>query len=287
MVAPLLARGELLGVVYADNRILSGAFNPRTLNLLGIFASHLAIALRNAHLFNEISAAREQLALSERLRAIGQVATFVAHEIKNPLGSIRILLDALQEKWPDAGLRAKVFAVVPREIARLDSAVSQILEYARPTPLVKVPVSLASLVESALRALDPQIQHARIHVSTYFQPGIPNVLADGERTREVLLNLIKNSLEALCDQPKRELRFKVERSDEGHEEILIEDGGPGIPEAMLAKIFEPFQSTKDSGTGIGLALCQKVIREHGGSITAENVRGGGARFRIRLPAGGA
>lgn len=286
MAAPLLARGELLGVVYADNRTLSGAFGPHTLNLLGIFANHLGIALRNAQLFQDLNVARAELALSERLRAIGQVATFVAHEVKNPLASIRILVDALQEKWTDQEFRAKVFQVVPREVARLDKAVNQILAYARPTPLVKVPVQVASLLESSLRTLEPQIKRDGIRVVRDFQPGLPAVLADGERLREVFINLITNSLEAMVGRPGKELHIKVQWVDQAHEEVIIEDNGPGIPEAVIPKIFEPFRSYKESGTGVGLSLCQKVIREHAGQITVENAATGGARFRIRLPVRG-
>jgi two-component system sensor histidine kinase HydH len=282
-----MARGELLGVVYADNRLVSGAFNQHTLNLLGIFANHVGIALRNAQLFHELDAARAELALSERLRAIGEVATFIAHEVKNPLGSIQILVGALQERWAEPELRAKVFEVVPREVERLNRAVSQILDYARPTPLIKVPVSLVSLAQSALEALGPQIERQQVSVHTDFGRDVPAVLADGERLREVLLNLVKNSLEAMGEAPLKELRVSVRRQGEAHVEIALEDSGAGIPDDELPHVFEPFRTSKTTGTGVGLALCQKVVREHGGQITAENIPHGGARFRLSLPVSGA
>jgi len=287
MAAPLMARGELLGVVYADNRLLSGAFDQHTLNLLGIFASHAGIALRNARLFHELDEARAKLALSERLRAIGEVATFIAHEVKNPLGSIQILVGALQERWAEPELRAKVFEVVPREVERLNRAVTQILDYARPTPLIKVPVSLASLAQSALQALGPQLEKQQVSVRTDFERDVPAVLGDGERLREVLVNLVKNGLEAMAETPLKELRVSVCRRDEAHVEVALEDSGVGIPEEELPHIFEPFRTLKKAGTGVGLALCQKVVREHGGQIVAENLSRGGARFRLSLPVSGA
>jgi two-component system sensor histidine kinase HydH len=238
-------------------------------------------------LFHELDAARMQLALSERLRAIGEVATFIAHEVKNPLGSIQILVGALQERWAEPELRAKVFEVVPREVDRLNRAVSQILDYARPTPLIKVPVSLVSLAESALEALGPQIERQQVRVHTDFGLDVPVVLADGERVREVLVNLVKNSLEAMGEAPRKELRVTVRRQDEAHVEIALEDSGAGIPDDELPHVFEPFRTSKKTGTGVGLALCQKVVREHGGQITAENIPHGGARFRLSLPVSGA
>lgn len=287
MAAPLMAQGELLGVVYADNRLVSGAFDQRALNLLGLFANHVGIALRNAQLFRELNAARAELALSERLRTIGEVATFVAHEVKNPLGSIQILLGALQERWDEPELRATVFEVVPREVERLNRAVSQILDYARPTPLIKVPVELAALVRSSLKALEPQIGQAGVTISTDFERDIPAILADGERLREVFLNLTKNSLEAMADAPRKELRVSVRRQGVAREEVTFEDTGSGIPEDEIDSIFEAFRTHKKAGTGVGLALCQKVVREHGGHIAVENTRAGGARFRLSFPISGA
>ena len=287
MAAPLLARGDLLGVVYADNRLVSGAFDLHALNLLGIFANHVGIALRNAQLFRDLDEARSELALAERLRAIGEVATFIAHEVKNPLGSIQILVGALQERWTEPELRAKVFEIVPREVERLNRAVSQILDYARPTPLIKVPLSLAKLVQSALATLSPQIEEQRVSVRTEFGRDVPAVLADGERLREVLVNVLKNSLEAMAEGSRKDLRISVSRRDEAHVEIVLEDSGKGIPVDELPRIFEPFRTQKRTGTGVGLALCQKVVREHGGQIAAENVPQGGARFRLTLPTSGA
>lgn len=287
MVAPLLARETLLGVVYADNRSVPDAFDMRALHLLAILANHIGIALRNAQLFHELSTAREELALSERLRTLGQVATFIAHEIKNPLASIRILIDNLCEKWDDPHHRDRALKIVPQEVARLNKAVGHILDYARPTPLIKVPLSLAALLESACRLLEPQIEQEEVTVSKYCEPELPDVFGDGERLREVFVNLIRNSLQAVAGRDQRAMNLSLRRPDETHEQVIIEDTGPGLPEGDIEAIFEPFKSTKKLGSGLGLALCQKVVREHGGHIVAENIPEGGARFTVSLPIKGA
>jgi signal transduction histidine kinase len=286
MAAPLLARGELMGVVYADNRLLSGAFNSRKLNLLGLFASHVGVALRNARLFQELTDTRAELAQSERLRAIGEVATFFAHKVKNPLASIQILIDALRERWTDHELREKVFQVVPHEVARLNQAVATILDYARPTPLIRVPLNLAALVKSALRTMEGEAAEREVNVVMNAQPELPQVLADGERLREVFVNLIKNAIEAVAGRTERRLHVALRQSDEAHVEITFDDSGYGIPEAQRESIFEPFVSSKKAGTGIGLALCRKLVREHGGSIVAGPSELGGASFRIVFPISG-
>jgi signal transduction histidine kinase len=287
MAAPLLARGDLMGVVYADNRLVSGAFDQRKLDLLGLFANHVGVALRNARLFQELTDTRAELAQSERLRAIGEVATFFAHKVKNPLTSIQILIDALRERWEDDELRDRVFHVVPREVARLNDAVATILDYARPTPLIRVPVRLAGLMDSALKALEGEIAGLAVEVSLASEPDLPRVLADGERLREVFVNLVKNALEALTGQPRRRLAIELVRADEARIEVTVEDSGCGIADDQLERVFEPFVSSKETGTGIGLALSRKLIREHGGDITAGRSRLGGARFRIMFPVSGA
>jgi signal transduction histidine kinase len=287
MAVPLLARQQLLGVVYADNRLFTGAFDERALSLLGIFANHVGIALRNAQLFRDLDATRGRLALAERLKAIGEIATFIAHEMKNPLGSIKIMLQSLEENWEDARVRSQVLGVVLPEISRLDSAVTQILEYARPTPLLKVPVALAEIVESAWRTLAPELGEQGASVRKDFEADLPPVLADGERLRGVLINLIRNSLEATSERQGAEIRLFVRRAGRSEQEVVVEDNGPGIPDDEKEAVFEPFRSSKKSGTGVGLALSLKVIREHGGRIQVEDAPGGGARFRVLLPIQGA
>ena len=285
MAAPLLAGEELLGVVYADNRMVTGAFGQRTLDLLGVFACHVGIALKNAQLFRQLSEARSELALAERLKAIGQVATFVVHEIKNPLSSIQILVDGLQEHWRDESLRSRVFSVVPAEIARLNRAVNQILEYARPTPLLKVETEMSRLLNSAIDSLAAEMDARGIAVVRDYASDLPEVQVDGERIRQVLMNLLKNAAEALAGREKAQVKVRLRHAPNHCQEIAIEDNGPGIPEDRMQSIFEPFKTFKATGSGIGLALCQKLVREHEGRITVENAASGGARFRIILPVG--
>jgi signal transduction histidine kinase len=286
MAAPLIARDHVLGVVYADNRVARGVFNSRTLDLLRIFASHVGVALRNAQLFRELEEARAELAQSERLKTVGQMATFIVHEVKKSLSSIKILTEALEERWEEESLRNKVLEVVPREVSRLNESVHQLLDYARPTSLNRCAVQMQELVDSSLRTLEAEFREKDIEVVREFEDELPAVLGDGERLREVFINLLRNAIEALEGQDRPCIRVSVLRAGQNRVAITVEDNGPGITEDLIDTIFEPFNTSKDSGTGLGLAFCEKLIREHGGTITAENRAGGGARFRVRLPVQG-
>lgn len=282
MAAPLMAMGDLKGVVYADNRRLAGVFGERSLDLLGLFGNHIGVALHNAQLFSALNAARAELAAAERMKAIGQVAAFVAHEIKNPLASLYLLVGMLREHWDEERTRTRFFEVVPGELERLNRTVTDILGYTRPTSLTRLPIQLKPLAESALRLLEPRLAEQSVRVTTEFEE-IPNVSADGERLREVFVNLIGNAIDAMMDGPRRELRLILRRKDEEKIQAIVEDSGPGIPQADLTSVFEPFHTRKQFGTGMGLAYCQKLAREHGGAMSAENIPNGGARFTLTLP----
>lgn len=287
MAAPLVARDDLLGVVYADNRVARGVFDRQILDLLRIFASHVGVALRNAQLFQDLDEARSELAQAERLKTVGQMATYIVHEVKNPLTSIKLLVEMFGDRWQEERVRERVMEVVPREIERLNSSVQQLLEYARPSSLNRVPVSVKDLLDSSLSTLDGQIEEGGTEIITDLNPDLPPVYADGEKLREVFVNLLRNALEAVEGQPNPFIRVTSRRVDRNREEIRFEDNGPGLPEQDVDRLFEPFNTSKESGTGLGLAFCEKLVGEHGGTITAENRSNGGARFCVRLPIHGA
>jgi signal transduction histidine kinase len=231
----------------------------------------------------DLRAAREELAQGERLKAIGQVATFVAHEIKNPLASISILVRESEDRWDDPRFRAMLLGVVPEEVNRLSQQVDRILEYARPTPLTKVPVSVSELIESALTTLAAEIDESGVRVERSLDAETPRVLADGERLRQVFINLIRNGLDALAERNDGQIFVSVGRADDSLVEAMVEDNGPGFSGEVVGRAFEPFFTSKETGAGIGLALCRKLVREHGGEIRAGNRPSGGARLRILLP----
>jgi signal transduction histidine kinase len=286
MAAPLVALGELKGIVYADNRRLSGVFDQRSLDLLGLFGNHIGVAVHNAQLFSDLNAARVELAKAERLKAIGQIAAFVAHEVKNPLASLYLLVGMLRERWQEEAMRDRFFKVVPGELDRLNRAVMKLLGYARPTELIKAPVRLEPLMESALQLFEPRFAKMGVEVVKDFA-GRTIILGDGERLREVFVNLITNALDAMEKQSVRRLEVSMGRRDSSKVHVVIRDSGTGIPPKAIRVIFDPFHTTKKDGSGMGLAYCHKLVREHAGMIWVENADGGGARFSVILPAYGA
>ncbi len=224
---------------------------------------------------------------AERAATWRDVARRVAHEVKNPLTPIRLAVDNLRRaasRGPEAlqgALDAESTAIAV-EVARLDRLVREFAEYARlPAPNPR-PTDLAALAGEALRG---QIGDAAgIVCNVVVAPGTPRAMADPELVGAVLQNLVRNAVEALDGREGR-IVATCGPAGAGDVEVVLEDNGPGIPEELLPRLFEPYVTGRGAaGTGLGLAIAHRVAVEHGGSISAENVPGGGARFRLVLPA---
>lgn len=283
MVAPLIAVDDLLGIIYLDNRMFVGAFDEYKLALLQIFANHLAIAMRNARLFERLRKTRAELAQAERLKAMGEVTGYIAHKIKNPLTAIRMQLSLLEENWQDEEFRLDFSDIMGQAFERMGNAIDELSKYGRPAELTQKPVRLARVIESALRPFCAEIESNGIAVEKdWFGQDSAVVLGDEELLREVFVNLIKNALEAMEGMATRVLGIRMWKPERDTVNVSVTDSGPGIPGDELKAIFEPFRTTKRSGTGLGLPYCEKIIREHGGTISAEN-QGQGAKIKVSLP----
>ncbi|HKB06286.1 MAG TPA: ATP-binding protein [Gemmataceae bacterium] len=223
---------------------------------------------------------REREALrAEQLAAVGQLAAGLAHEVRNPLMSMKLLTEAA---LAGGELTADDLRVIHDQIGRLEQTVTGLLDFARPTPPRRTVADLRAVVAAAADLVRGRadLQNVRIEVSQPPEP-VPAAV-DVPQVTGVLLNLLLNALDALPGGG----RITVAVARLGQEVALtVTDTGPGIAAGVLPRLFEPFVSSKDTGTGLGLNVCRRVARDHGGQIRGENVPGGGARFTITLPGG--
>ncbi len=239
--------------------------------------------------FNAMAASldrqRDELRRAERLAAVGRISAQITHEIRNPLNAIGLNAELLQEELEGAEAPAveavQLVRAISREVDRLNGVAEEYLRFARlPRPqLARQDVS--ELVGSLLDFLGPELHAAHIQVQRELAPTAPGVRGDEGQLRAVLLNLVRNSREAMAGGGV--LRVRTQAAD-GAVEIQVADTGRGIPPDDLTRIFEPFYSTKERGTGLGLAFVQQVVGEHGGTIGCESEVGRGTTFTIRLPA---
>jgi len=223
-----------------------------------------------------------QLQVSERLAALGRITAGVAHEVKNPLNSMRLWLENLKESLPpeqDAGAQQAV-QVLDKEIDRLDAVVKRFLDFTRPVELKLEATDLAELLREVMRVAHPQLQRAGVEVEELLGNGIPEVWADRDLLKQAVLNLVLNAAEAMTSGG--ELRVELGRRGE-MAEISVSDTGNGIPAENQQKIFQLFFTTRPGGSGIGLATTFRIVQLHNGSIDFQSEAGRGTTFRIELP----
>jgi PAS domain S-box-containing protein len=223
-----------------------------------------------------------QLQVSERLAAVGRVTAGVAHEVKNPLNSMRLWLENLKESLPDdlESNSQQAVQVLDKEIDRLDAVVKRFLDFSRPMDVRLEATQLAELLKEVLETARPQMQKAGVQVAQLLPIDVPEVYVDRDLLKQAVLNLVLNAVEAMPNGGQ--LRIVLSRRGE-MAEISVGDTGKGIPPENRQKIFQLFFTTRPGGSGIGLASAFRIVQLHNGSIDFTSEVGRGTTFRIELP----
>ncbi len=250
-------------------------------------AANAELRARMAH----IQALEEQARRSDRLRALGELAAGVAHEMRNPLTTIRGFIQILPEEYQQEEFRREFSTNVLREIDRLVGLTENLLDFARPTSSQRAETDVCEFLEEILGFLSDRFRRSRTTVEWTREPGEVCVHVDRGRLRQVFLNLFSNAEEAMENGGRMDLRvysarrpLAAERPETAVVVVEVGDQGPGVPPDKMSAIFDPFVSTKHHGTGLGLAISHRIVEEHGGLLEVENRRAGGALFRVVLPA---
>ena len=239
--------------------------------------------------------ARMSLVDAERMRTIGRLSAGVAHEVKNPLAVIRLSMDYLSAKLDkNDPVITKVVGNLYDAVNRANSIIMGMLDFGAPKPLSREAVEAKFMVLEAFNMTEHAMMKHHVDFSMDISDDLPMVLADYEKCVQVLVNLFLNACHAIKEQGSifvrasvvqmRDTELQTSQRTVDALELVIEDSGPGIPEDALSKLFEPFFTTKDKeGTGMGLCVAQMIMHMHGGDLTAENRKRGGARFRMFWP----
>jgi signal transduction histidine kinase len=288
LIVPLLSKGNLLGILFLPKKLSGLPYQENDLEFVSILVNQLSVAIVNAHLYEsekeallELRTAQKRLIESERLAALGRLAASIAHEVNNPLGIIKnylTIISKLADQDPE--LKNHV-SIVHEEVDRIAKIVKQLLDFYRPTLEKQVEVNIVELLTSTIDLITPKFQDMGIVIRIEFGEKDLNIYGSPNKLKQVFLNLLLNARDVMPDGGK--LTVTVGRNRD-IVEIEFADTGSGISQDDLPKIFEPFfTSKKDSGTGLGLAVCHGIIGSHNGTIAAVNNPDGGATFIIRLP----
>jgi len=243
----------------------------------------LALAFKT--MLESLRRSQQELLKNERLASTGKLAASVAHEIRNPLTSMRMTIEIMQQraqKSADADPSTREgYAIVLREIDRLALAVDELLTFARPRPPKREPMDVNGLAGDVLKFMEHQLTHARVSARLEADPAMPpHVSLDPNKIRQLLVNLILNAQQAIVRDGAITVRTQWDAANK-RVALAVADTGPGIPEEIRANVFDLFVSTKDGGGGIGLAIARQIAEEHGGSIAFET-SSKGTTFNIVL-----
>ena len=226
---------------------------------------------------SELEALRRQLRQVDRLAAVGEMAATVAHEIRNPLGGIRGFAALLARDIPADDPRARLVEKILTGTANLDKVVNELLEYTRPVDLRLRPTSCARLIEAAEGFVE--LEGRPVTIVNDVDPGL-NVLADADKMRQVFLNILINAIQSI--EGDGEVRVAATPEDNSVT-VTITDTGCGMTDAQREQVFSPFFTTKEKGTGLGLAVAAKIVEGHGGDIKATSTPGEGSAFLVQIP----
>ena len=287
LVIPGLIEQRLVGFLVLGQKLSGKSYSMDDLHAFTTLANEAAIAIENATSYEELlkvnqqlKAASERLLFQEKLAAAGQMAAGMAHEIKNPLASIKTFAQYLPEKYADPSFRDKFSRLVQTEIDRINEIVRELADFAKPAPLQLRPVRLAELLDDTLALLSNQCLKQGVHIHKSFSDHGITIQADLNQMKQVLLNLLLNSLEAMAKGG----RLDVTTCLSDHRLVLrISDTGYGVAPEHQAHIWDPFFTTKERGMGLGLAIVKRIVDRHGGHISLSSVQGRGTTIELWFP----
>jgi signal transduction histidine kinase len=230
---------------------------------------------------DQLEAREREVLRAEQLAAVGQVAAGVAHELRNPLTSIKMLVQTGLEGDPPPGLPAEDLALIEREIRRIERCFQTFLDFARPPRSERRRADLVEVVRRAVALVEGRAHLQKVTIAADLPPEPVWLKIDPEQVHQVVLNLLLNALDVLPRGGTVEVA--VLRGVAGYVAVEVRDSGPGILPHIRARLFEPFVSSKETGLGLGLSICKRLIEDHGGTIRGADRRDGGAVFTFTLP----
>jgi len=276
----LTHRDRLVGLLLLGSTNRNKGYTAADLDLLGELAPIISTGADQVMMIRHISETNQRMFESDKLISIGQLASGIAHEIRNPLTSMRMNLQGLKRRGKLEEKDRKRVQICLDEILRLDDIISEIMQFARRTKLEIAPVQAKKIVSAALEMTRQEIDSRGIEVVTQMQPSLPVIRGDANRLIHVLINLLINAAQAMGHGGM--ITVSVETYGTGIE-FTVADQGPGIASELRRDIFNPFFTTKANGTGLGLANALKFVQEHGGELDFTTEMGIGTAFSVRLP----
>ncbi len=289
---PLWGKGKVIGVIVVDNLYNQNPITDEDLQFLIMFSNQAGLAIENALLYRnleelhqELSEMQSQLIHHEKMSALGELSSAIAHEIRNPMVSIGGFARRLYQSVPDDAPEKRYTQTIMTEVLRVEKILSDLLNYTRDESTTFKEVDLKDLLEESLSMVSNKFSDGKVEVTKQYSEGLPKIKGDYHQLKHAFFNLLDNSYQAMRGEGRLSIRlYPVERNGSLFVGAELEDTGKGIDPENLHNIFNPFYTTKDSSLGLGLPIFHKIITSHQGQIEVDNRPGEGVTFIITLPA---
>jgi signal transduction histidine kinase len=294
---PLMAKDKVVGVIYVDNIYTNDPIKHEDMQSLTRFAALAGLAIAEAQAYEriehftekltaevakakaELQATEKELAHQEKLAALGEMAAGVAHELRNPMTAVKGFAQRIYRKLPEGDSNKKYASIIVEEMDRINWLIKDVLDFARKPDPVFSPNDIHKILEDVLFMFREDFKKFPIQIDKQFGD-IPELAFDGDQIKQVFTNIIGNAIDAMEEGGTLSLRT---RHDDKWVYIDVQDTGPGIWPEILKDIFNPFFTTKSTGTGLGLSNAHRLVELHGGDIVVDSRVGQGSTFTVKLP----
>jgi signal transduction histidine kinase len=287
---PIMSKEKLIGILNLGHKEEKEIYSTDDLELLSTLANQAAIALENARLYENLKQSQDTLRRADRLSSLGLLTAGLAHEIRNPLVAIRTFTQLLPERYNDAEFREGFQGLALKEVDRICGLINDLLSFARPSRPNVAEENMNDVVDGITRILETEAKEKGVEIIRDFSLNLPKVWIDREQMKQVFMNLILNAIQAMREGGSIFISTRLISRDESGQsgqfvQVEVRDTGVGIPAENLDHIFDPFFTSKDEGSGLGLSISHQIVQEHGGYVTVESKVGVGTTFFINLPTG--
>jgi len=263
-------------------KLSTEVFTQEDLDIFSTLTNQATLAIDNAQSYEELINTKDQLLKGERLATIGEFASEVAHEIKNPLQAIKTFTELAYEKREDTSFLKKFSNLAKQEVERIDNFVRQLIKVSHPLPPKFGPVDVNEVLDSVLELMENDFSANNITIKKEYAMRSLRIEGDKNQLKQVFLNLITNAIDAVEKTAKKVITVSTDKSDT-NVIIRISDTGCGISADSMPHLFNPLFTTKETGSGLGLSIVDTMVRNHKGSIEVKNSAGEGTSFTITIP----
>jgi len=282
---PLIWKGQLIGMINLSHKFNKDIYSHEDIELLATLANQAAIAIENARLYEDLKRSKTYVRRADRLASLGTLTAGLAHEIRNPLVAIKTFTHLLPDRLDDEEFREQFLKIASSEVDRISLLVTELLDFARPSDPKLELENINIILDGMILLVSTETKKKKINIIKNYASDLPPIQMDREQIKQVFLNILINGIQATSENGKITVKTRSFTKPGGEPYVQIEftDTGCGIPEEHLEDIFNPFFTTKSTGSGLGLSISHQIVQDHSGYIDVESQLDKGSSFFINLP----